>query len=367
MKKDNKNKRRKYAKNADINLENIPSSRRKMEYFKRKRAQNRLRHTIVRTHTWLKILSIVFLLWICSRLLISSFWYLPNNIFDSYPNKNLRIIGNKITPNARIIQALKKNSLPEKPLYLIDTVPYEKEVEKLSPVRKAFVRRYWLPARFEVTIEEEIPVLTFAPTPNAPEVAAITLEGKIITKEYLPIKSANIKTFKILTYDDYKKWSKKEILSLKILAERIEDYSQEKLLYLDLRNKNDVFAQLETIKIRIGELNSTLKERVERLTSIMPQIENLKKETDYVDIRWDNTTYLKKKAKTTINKKVEPAIRNEISPKKTNVTEKKSIPKIKNKKHEQPKVEVKQSVNKENKQEVKPPELEELKIQTLEP
>lgn len=81
------------------------------------------------------------------------------------------------------------------------------------------------------------------------------------------------------------------------MAERIEDFSQEKLLYLDIRNKNDVFAQLETIKIRIGELNSTLKDRIERLTSIMPQIENLKHQTDYVDIRWDNTTYLKKKTK----------------------------------------------------------------------
>jgi Zn-dependent protease with chaperone function len=40
-----------------------------------------------------------------------------------------------------------------------------------------------------------------------------------------------------------------------------------------------------------------IKDRIERLTSIMPQIENLKHQTDYVDIRWDNTTYLKKKTK----------------------------------------------------------------------
>jgi len=224
-------------------------------------------------------------------------WYLPADTFNNYPSKNLYIRGNKITPTEKIIKSLKQIPLPNQPIYTINTIPYEKEIEILPPVKKAFIRRYWLPARFEVTIEEEVPVILISPAPNAPDIAALTLEGKIIPKEYLPIEDARYPIYKILTYDDYSKWSKSEIKSLQTLAERIEDFSQEKLLYLDIRNKNDVFAQLETIKIRIGELNSTLKDRIERLTSIMPQIENLKHQTDYVDIRWDNTTYLKKKTK----------------------------------------------------------------------
>ena len=164
-------------------------------------------------------------------------------------------------------------------------------------MKKAFVRRYWLPARFEVTIEEEIPAITIAPSPSSPEIAALTLKGRVISKDYLPIDSKKYKTYKILTYDDFKNWTTDEIFHLDVLAQRIEDFSGEKLVYLDIRNKNDVFAQLETIKVRIGELNSTLKERIERLSSIMPQIADLKRQTDYVDIRWDNTTYLKKRAK----------------------------------------------------------------------
>lgn len=374
MKKDSKkNKNRKYAKNAELNLKAMPMSHRKMDYFKKKRTQNRIRTTINRTHAFMKFFSIVLLLWLCSRLMVSDFWYLPSNTFDVYPSKHLRIIGNRITPNDKIIKALKVIPIERKPLYLIDTVPYEDEIEKLSPVRKAFVRRYWLPARFEVTLEEEIPLITISPSPNAPEIAAMTAEGKVISKEYLPIKDSYFKTYKILTYDNYHKWSKKEILSLKILAQRIEDYSQEKLLYLDIRNQNDVYAQLETIKIRIGELNSTLKERVERLSSIMPQIENLKKETDYVDIRWDNTTYLKKKTKINI-----PIIKEKTIDKQSNEFKKTTSQSIKpTVTHKVTKTVVETKINpvalpqkQENFQkEISVPdtELPELQIQTIEP
>lgn len=291
-----KNKKIK-KKKAKLNLEDIPSSDLKVKYYKNKRARKRIKSTIFKMHTWLKIFLIFFLLWCSSRLIVCSLWYMPADTFNNYPSKNLYVRGNKITPTPKIINSLKQIPLPNKPIYTINTIPYEKEIETLAPVKKAFIRRYWLPARFEITIEEEMPVILISPTPNAPDIAALTLEGKVIPKEYLPIKEPRYPIYKILTYDDYTKWSKTEIKSLQTLAERIEDFSQEKLLYLDIRNKNDVYAQLETIKIRIGELNSTLKERIERLTSIMPQIENLKNQTDYVDIRWDNTTYLKKKKK----------------------------------------------------------------------
>lgn len=300
MKRKNYGKINRRDKKQEYDLEGIPSSDMKMKYFKQKRRQKRIKTKIFQMHSLLKVIAIVAMLWLCSRLMICKYWYLPQNTFNSYPNKHVRIIGNKITPNEKIIAALKTHPIPRVPIYLLNTTPYEKEIEKLSPVKKAFVRRYWLPTRFEVTIEEEIPVITISPAPNAPEIAAITKKGRVISKEYLPIDSKKYKTYKILTYDDFKEWTSEEIYHLTILAQRIEDYSGEKLVYLDIRNKNDVFAQVETIKIRIGELNSTLKERIERLSSIMPQIADLKRQTEYLDLRWDNTTYLKKKSKNSI-------------------------------------------------------------------
>jgi len=299
MTKDRKPKKYKKNKKIEYQLDGMPSSDLKMKYYKKKREQKRLTNTIFQMHFFVKILAILALLWLSSKLMICHFWFLPQNTFDLYPNKHIKIIGNNITSNQKIISSMKKIPIPNKPIYLINTSDYEKELEKLSPVKKAFVRRYWLPSRFEITIEEEIPVLTISPNPNAPSIAAITLNNHVITREYLPIKSKQYKIYKILTYDNYSNWTKHEINSLRILSERIEDFSGEKLIFLDIRNKNDVYAQLETIKIRIGELNSTLKERIERLSSIMPQIEDLKSQTDYVDLRWDNTTFLKKRAKNT--------------------------------------------------------------------
>ncbi len=372
MEKDKKNKKRKYAKSNNINLDEIPSSNLKMKYFKKKRAQKRLKNTISKTHTFIKIVSIIFLLWLSSRLMICHFWYLPQNTFETYPNIHLRIIGNTITPQDKIIASLKTIPIEKRPIYLINTVPYEEEIEKLSSVKKAFVRRYWLPARFEVTIEEEIPIITISPNPNAPEIAALTAEGKIITKDYLPFNASKYKTYKILTYDDFSTWTSKEILSLKILAQRIEDFSQEKLLYLDIRNQNDVYAQLETIKVRIGELNSTLKQRIERLSSIMPQIENLKNSTDYVDLRWDNTTYLKKKSHNKINttpkenslNKNEIHESNKVKIKTSNTQKTKEKILKKNKSDTNPDFGVPKSSTNNNKQE--PPPIE-LNIEIVEP
>ncbi|MCQ2957744.1 MAG: FtsQ-type POTRA domain-containing protein [Candidatus Gastranaerophilales bacterium] len=290
-------KKKKTFKKSKIELSDIPSSSMKREYYKKRREQKRVKNAIFKTHFMVKCLLIIFLLFCSSRIAICHFWYLPQNAFQKYPSKYLKIIGNRITPEDKILKTIKTIPIEKKPIYLINTSSYEKEIEKLSPVKRAFVRRYWLPARFEVTIEEEIPVLTVSPTPNAPEIAALTRDGRVISKNYLPLPEKANKTYKILTYDDYTKWSKDEIIFLKTLSQRIEDFSGEKLLYLDIRNKRDVYAQLESIKVRIGEFNTTLKDRIERLNSIMPQIENLKRQTDYVDIRWDNTTYLKKKSK----------------------------------------------------------------------
>ena len=90
------------------------------------------------------------------------------------------------------------------------------------------------------------------------------------------------------------------------MAQRLEDYSGEKLLFLDIRNKNDVYAQLETLKIRIGELNTTLNARIERLSSIMPEIEDLKSVTEYLDLRWEDSIYL-----------LHPSRKKETNPNKT--------------------------------------------------
>ena len=106
--KKNKIKKRKYMKKAEINLDEIPSSSLKMKYFKRKRNQKRIKNAINQTHFLLKILSIIAVLWLTSRLAILPNWYLPQDAFDKYPSKHLRIISNNLTPNEKILKKLKR-------------------------------------------------------------------------------------------------------------------------------------------------------------------------------------------------------------------------------------------------------------------
>lgn len=275
-------KKRSIVPSSNINLK----LNRKKRYEK-KRALRRINRRVMLCKAFVKISLICLILYGLSRLAVCSIWYFPQDIFSGQ-NPNLIINGANITPKEVIIKELQAEGVAERPFYLVSPKKYEKRLEKLSPVNKVFIRRFLFPTRFEVNIDEKIPQVTIATSPTSPEIAAISTDGSIISKEFLPINTKKYHTYKILTTDNYTKWSKDEILYLLTLAERLEDYSSERLLYLDIRDKNDVYAELETTKIRIGKFDYTLKDRIKKLTSIMPQIENLKSKTQYIDLRWDN-------------------------------------------------------------------------------
>ena len=275
-------KKRSLVPSSNINLK----FNRKKRYEK-KRAIKRFNRRIMLCKVFIKLSLICLILFGLSKLAVCSIWYFPADIFSGN-NPNLIINGANITSKEIIIKELQSEGVADRPFYLVSPKKYEKRLEKLSPINKVFIRRFLFPTRFEVNIDEKIPQVTIATSPTAPEIAAISTDGSIISKEFLPINTTKYRTYKILTSDDYTKWTKEEILYLLTLAERLEDYSSEKLVYLDIRNKNDVYAELETTKIRIGKFDYTLKERIKKLTSIMPQIENLKSRTQYIDLRWDN-------------------------------------------------------------------------------
>ncbi len=284
-------KKRSIVPSSNINLK----VNRKKRYEK-KRALRRINRRFLILKAFIKISLICLILYGLSKLAVCHIWYFPQDIFSGN-NRNLIINGANITPKALIIKELQAEGVVQRPFYLVSPKKYEKRLEKLSPVNKVFIRRFLFPTRFEVNIDEKIPQITIATSPTLPEIAAISTDGSIISKEFLPINSAKYPTYKILTNDNYTKWSKEDILYLLTLSERLQDYSSEKLLYLDIRDKNDVYAQLETIRIRIGKFDYTLKERIKKLTSIMPQIENLKSKTQYIDLRWDNPILKQKTAR----------------------------------------------------------------------
>ena len=151
-------------------------------------------------------------------------------------------------------------------------------------------------------IEEVTPALIISPNEESPAVAAFALSGELITREYLPLNT-KFPVIKILSYggksDDYDNWDKEKILKLYNIANAIKSYSNENVEYIDLRNPHNVFVQLDTVKLRIGELDSTLNERIKTIHNILPEVRNISGKIKYVDLAWKDSKYLKMEKKET--------------------------------------------------------------------
>jgi len=249
-----------------------------------------------RFRVFLRIASIILLIMLGYKVLKFHGWYLNKSVFNTPENNYLKIYNNKITPDYKILGALRQVSIPNHPLYMINPKIFEDSIKNLEPVKNVFVKRYFHPARLYVYVEEREPIFVISPDEDAPAIAFFTNDGQLIGREYMPLPQ-NYKTYTILTYgnrgDDYHQWTKEKILKLYALAKMIEKETNQKLLYMDMRNPNDIYVQIESVKVRIGELNNTLAERVKRISKIDEMMENIDKPIKYIDLSWDDTTYIK--------------------------------------------------------------------------
>ncbi len=167
---------------------------------------------------------------------------------------------------------------------------------QIDPIKRVYIRRYWWPARLDVMVQERKPILIISPSETVPPIAFFTEGGKLIGREYLPLKK-NYHTTLILTYgtrgDDYRHWNGAKIKMLDKLSKELTVYSGEKVKYIDLRNPHDVYVQLETVKLRLGEIDGGVFNRIKSTSSILPQLKSFNKKIKYIDLRWEETKYLK--------------------------------------------------------------------------
>ncbi|MFA6989382.1 MAG: FtsQ-type POTRA domain-containing protein, partial [Candidatus Gastranaerophilaceae bacterium] len=236
-------KRRKKIKNINEQQEfSLPQRQTRLHYLKKRRKLKTVQLWAYRIRNLIKLLSILAISILIYNLFTLPQWYLNPNIFKSYPNSSLIIEGNSLLMTEKILNILKPVKIKNKPLYLINTAPIQKKLEKLSPVKKVYIRRFWFPARIEIFVEEKIPILSIALSPQAHDVAIFADDATIIGRDYLPINNKKIQTYRIITYDDFFKWKPKQIKSLVILSKQIESNSGENLVYLDIRDPENVFA-----------------------------------------------------------------------------------------------------------------------------
>lgn len=292
--------RRKKATNIpDVEIDNINLKRhqKRMNAFKKRRKINKTRITMIRMRSSGRFLSILLLMWLIFKVATLPGWFFDKDLFKKNSAENLAIVGNQIVSQQQVTQALKNVKVNKKPVYLFNTGLIEKKLIALPPVKKVYIRRFWFPARMTIALEEKKPALAISPSTKVDAVAVFTDDGTIIGKEFFPIP--NVKgLYKILTYDNYKNWTKIHVHYFIYLSKLLEQASNDKMVYIDMRNPDDVYIQLKTYRLRVGELNATVFKRTSRITSVIPKLNALKGKMpsiEYIDLRWEKTIPLKLK------------------------------------------------------------------------
>ncbi len=249
-----------------------------------------------RWRTLLRIIIVAFMIYAGYRAVHLHYWYLNKNIFNTGSNNSLEIVNNKIVPQNRILNALRRTNLPITPIYKLETEEIKQNIMQLDPIENVYVRRFWLPARLQIIIKEKTPIITISPGATIPPIAFFAKDGTLIGRDYLPL-SPNFKTTLVLSYgnkgDDYRHWQIEKIKLIERFSKITKNYSGEDVQYIDFRNPTDVYVKIPSANIRIGTFDESAVERVKRISSILPQVKMLDKPIKYIDLRWKDANYIK--------------------------------------------------------------------------
>lgn len=238
------------------------------------------------------------ILLLCAFVYISKMpqWYLDKKVFTTSGSNSVVILNNKIVKSYRILALLKASEVPNVPIYMAKTAAIEKQIKSLAPVEDVYIRRYAFPARLQIIVKERVPVLTVSPDVKVPPVAAFSRDGVIMGREFLPL-GKEFKTIKVLSYgnkgDDYTKWDAAKIRQIETIVKFVETCSKEPVEYIDFRNPNDVYVKIKTVNIRLGKIDETVYERIQRIPSILPQVKLVDSKVKYLDLSWAKVNYLK--------------------------------------------------------------------------
>lgn len=246
---------------------------------------------ILRLHILLRFIIIVGLIYLMSLMTKLPQWYVDKNIFTT-TSPNLEIVNNRIVPTYKILNELRNVEVIDEPIYKFETGKIKSNLLSLEPIEDIYIRRYWFPARLKIILKERIPVISLYRSDSDNAVAFYTEDGVLIGGDYLPLPDG-VKTLKVISSDDYRDWDKAKIDKIINLSNYVEQVSKEKCEYFDLKNQNDVYIKLQDYLLRIGQMDATAYERISRLSSILPNMKQVKEPVKYIDLRWSDAIYLK--------------------------------------------------------------------------
>jgi hypothetical protein len=199
------------------------------------------------------------------------------------------------------IKTVLRSSTEGLPFYQISPQGLEKQLRHEFPVLdQVYVRRRFFPTRLVVTLVEKPAwgALTNVTEGLDPSHAQLLHWDNTITNlGAYPQKAAESILKKTIPV-----WTNAENLDQSILTplKQITLFlnSQPRLAqlrYIDIRHPDNVFAQFDTFKVRIGALDGLSSERIATLFTALPDIQKKAAEIDYVDLRWSQQVILKMK------------------------------------------------------------------------
>lgn len=267
---------------------------------KHKQTERRIRKKrkkVNRIKAFLRFVVLVLLIFLVYKFFTLSGWYLPENTFKNTVDGRIDIVNNKIVPDYVIKNSLKELETPKLPIFLVQVEPIKKEIFKIPVIKNIYVRRYGFPARLQIIVRERIPIAVIKKDLKAKPIAFFTSDGILVTnKQYMNMTEVE-PVLKILTSsaDLNKDISVKKVQYIEKIVKAVETYSNEKVEYIDMRNKNDVYVKIHTTSIRLGTLDSSVFDRIKRIYTILPQISDVDGQIRYIDLSWDKVNYLKLK------------------------------------------------------------------------
>lgn len=267
---------------------------RRLKQAKMQRKVRQSQRRLTRIRAFYKFFLLVGMLGLCFFILKMPQWRLPSNAFDSLNSPSLEIVNNRIVPSQKILSALRRNQVPRQPIFLVKTDNLKKSITQLEPIQNVYIRRFWFPARLQIIIIERTPLVTISPNLDVAPIAFFSADGKLIGREYMPLDD-DYKTVLVITYgsgDDYRNWDATKVTNFKRLANLVESETGETVEYIDYRNPKDVYIKIPTVNIRLGSLNPSVFDKIQRLPSLLPQVKMINKKVKYVDLRWDSN-YIK--------------------------------------------------------------------------
>ena len=255
------------------------------------------RKKLNRWKTFLRIIVFVLLVFLSYEFIKLPQWYLKKDAFSHPDGYTVEILNNKIVPTNIIYSAIKDTKVHNIPIFMMSVKPIKKELFKIPVLKNIYVRRYGFPARIQIIVRERIPSAVIKTNLKDKPVAFVTTDGILITnKNYMTLAEIPSSLKILVKNPDFNKyWTVKRVAQIEKIAKEVEAYSSEKVRFVDMRNPNDVYVAIESTNIRLGVLDSTVFERIKRIYTILPQINDMEGQIKYIDLSWDKVNYIKLK------------------------------------------------------------------------